>query len=607
MHFLNSLGFIFSLIIPLIILLYLLKRRYQEHIVSSTFLWEQVLRDVEANRPWQRLKKNLLLFLQLLVAAFLILAISRPYIPLAGMAGCHIVAVIDCSASMMAEDIKPSRFSEAKSQLRQLIDSLGKNEKMTILTMAEHADVLINNSNDRSRLYAALDSIEAGRGSADLDSLFKILASYAREDNLRLVVFSDGSTLPTESDIKVHCPVDFHKIGQSGDNLAISTLSGRRDGNRVLAMARLSNYGNKEAESSLLLSGDQGLLDVRQVKLAANEVKEILWDNLPADTRTIQANLDIKDSFSLDNQNTAIVEQLFNKRALLVTEGNIFLEKALLLVPGLELYRAKPLDYCSNLNDYQLYIFDSYIPEYLPDGGIMLLDPPSDNSLLEIKGEINAAKNIRPLTGDALLKYMQLDSWQAARAKKVDRPSWANTILDCEGSPLLMSGELKDNRVVIFSFDLHESNIPLQTGFPILINRLTAWLLPEQQNAVELDAVSNTFEFKVLSGTEEVILEKPDGQEIKFSEPFPLLYPANEAGIYRIHQLAGEKEVLAYVSKASCNPFESDINPRELAWGGHIDKKENLKKKINYEIWNYLAWLAIALLLLEWEVYRRGY
>ena len=65
MAFLAPLALISALIIgPIIVAMYLLKLRREERSVSSTFLWRRMVRDVEANAPWQKLRRNLLLLLQ---------------------------------------------------------------------------------------------------------------------------------------------------------------------------------------------------------------------------------------------------------------------------------------------------------------------------------------------------------------------------------------------------------------------------------------------------------------------------------------------------------------------------------------------------------------
>ena len=66
MNFLAPVALALGLLLPVIVAFYLLKLRRTEHQISSTYLWRKMIRDVEANAPWQKLKPNLLLFLQLL-------------------------------------------------------------------------------------------------------------------------------------------------------------------------------------------------------------------------------------------------------------------------------------------------------------------------------------------------------------------------------------------------------------------------------------------------------------------------------------------------------------------------------------------------------------
>ena len=69
MQFLTPFAFALSALAVPIILLYMLKLRRKQTQVSSTMLWEKLLREKQANAPWQKLKRNLLLFLQLLILA----------------------------------------------------------------------------------------------------------------------------------------------------------------------------------------------------------------------------------------------------------------------------------------------------------------------------------------------------------------------------------------------------------------------------------------------------------------------------------------------------------------------------------------------------------
>ena len=51
--------------LPIIVAFYMLRLRRRDLPVGSTFLWQQLVRDVEANAPWQRLRFSWLLLVQL--------------------------------------------------------------------------------------------------------------------------------------------------------------------------------------------------------------------------------------------------------------------------------------------------------------------------------------------------------------------------------------------------------------------------------------------------------------------------------------------------------------------------------------------------------------
>src|SRR5437016_10993163 len=110
-----------AIVIPSLLVLYFLKLRRREMAVSSTLLWKKAVQDLQVNAPFQRLRRNLLLFLQLLLLLALLLALSRPVSNYTPGAGKLSVILIDRSASMSAAD-QPggtTRLDEAKRQAKE--------------------------------------------------------------------------------------------------------------------------------------------------------------------------------------------------------------------------------------------------------------------------------------------------------------------------------------------------------------------------------------------------------------------------------------------------------------------------------------------------------
>ena len=69
MNLLAPLALALGVVIPILILFYLLKVRRTEFEVGSTYLWQDLLRDLAAHEPWQRFHWSILLILQLVLVA----------------------------------------------------------------------------------------------------------------------------------------------------------------------------------------------------------------------------------------------------------------------------------------------------------------------------------------------------------------------------------------------------------------------------------------------------------------------------------------------------------------------------------------------------------
>src|SRR5215813_5044906 len=94
-----------------IIALYFLKLRRRPVQVPSTLLWRRSLEDLHVNSLFQRLRRNLLLFLQLLAVFLAMAALTGPRIQGTTGPGQRFVLAIDNSASMSATDVAPSRLA----------------------------------------------------------------------------------------------------------------------------------------------------------------------------------------------------------------------------------------------------------------------------------------------------------------------------------------------------------------------------------------------------------------------------------------------------------------------------------------------------------------
>ena len=69
MSFLTPEAIAFAVTLPVVVIFYLLKRRRVERLVSSTVLWDRFLNETQASSPFQKLRHNWLLIIQLILLA----------------------------------------------------------------------------------------------------------------------------------------------------------------------------------------------------------------------------------------------------------------------------------------------------------------------------------------------------------------------------------------------------------------------------------------------------------------------------------------------------------------------------------------------------------
>src|SRR4249919_642842 len=125
-----------GLVPPAIVALYFLKLRRQPLEVPSTYLWKRSIEDMHVNSLWQRLRQNLLLFLQLLLIALAMLALMRPGWEGAKLEGDRFIFLVDNSASMSTTDEKDAknRLEDAKKVVGGMIDQMSSGMTAMIIS-----------------------------------------------------------------------------------------------------------------------------------------------------------------------------------------------------------------------------------------------------------------------------------------------------------------------------------------------------------------------------------------------------------------------------------------------------------------------------------------
>lgn len=619
MSFITPLAFIAGLLAIPIILLYMLRLRRREVTVSSTFLWQQVLQDREANTPWQKLRRNLLLFLQLLILALLIFALARPFIIVPAVSVGQTVILLDASASMNATDSPAgTRFEEAKRRALEIVDTMSPNDRMSVIRVAGAPEVLTPYTGDASLLRQAINAAQPSNARADWHSALTLAAGSGGTNEFNVVIIGDGGLGEAANLPAISGTVQYIPVGTSGDNLAITALSTRSLGiGDPQLFAQVTNYGTTDAEVVFTLREDGRMFSSSlPVIIPTGENYTFIPENLPQNFSVIEASLTIPsdsnyvDYLALDNTAWAVSAPTTARRTLLMSEGNVFLEQVLRALPTVNLFigdinRGLPTE------SYDIYIFDGWVPPVLPDGDSLIINPPASTGDFIVGAETTATQNIRVNASDPRMNAVDFSNVNI-RAFKPVLASWADTLIRAEGGALLLAGEIEGREVAILTFALADSDLPLQIAFPILISSLLdGFTPPDSLSGISTDGlrVEQSLTVSLTGNANNARVIAPNGEIIPMidGDSIRIFTGADSTGLYTLEFLAGETVTQSFPFAVNAfDALESRIIPHEtLTLGGQVISQAVEEQVGQQEFWSWLALAALIVLMIEWYAYHQ--
>ncbi len=527
MPFTTPLALLGLLFVPAVIAMYLLKLRRDEAVVPSTLLWTRLVADVEANAPWQKLRRSLLLLLQLLLVIALALLAARPFLERPAGLARDIVLVMDTSASMAATDVVPDRLTAAKQVAIDALKDLPTGGKVSVIAADRSARIVVNESTDLARVRQAIDTIPITRTRGDLGDALELASKLAARSGDAQVLVATDAALATKPTARVNARIKVLSVGRERKNQAIVALAVRTSPSAVTrsVFVSIANLDLEVASRRLELWGDDRLIEVRDVRLEAQAHADIIVDDLPRDVRTVEVRLvgadaavtTQPDQLAVDDRAWAVIPPDRTRLILIVGQGDPYLETALSFLPDVELFGVTPAEYGprterSDGRPWDLVIFEDYLPATLPRTPVLAIAPPRTSALGEVAGKLTNP-GIGTLDPDEpVLRYVDLSTTHISEAVKLTPPSWARTIVPGpRGAPLLYAGNRDGVNAAVLAFEPRRSDLPLQVAFPILLANLTGELLGASTAPTEAVDPGSPVELRIPVGAVGLTVTRPDG------------------------------------------------------------------------------------------------
>lgn len=590
--------FLFFLIsiIPLI-LLYILKQKFLPQSVSSLYLWKGAIKNNMAVNPWQKLKNNTLLILELLILILLAVSLGEPYLKGLGKDVQNNIILIDNSMSMRAKDVLPSRIELAKLKAIDLIKGFKPGNKTTIISVAGNLKIETENEINKNNCIKKIEQINPTYEKADFLAVSNLVEAILKENpNTGVYIYSDGFVNFPGIDAKSQV------INAKGENYSIQNLSHSFNKGNISSVSSVSNFSRENVHLPISLYADNQVVDARIIDLTGNETKNVYWRNIPQNAKLIEARIDVEDNLSGDNKVYDVISGGKPIKAILFSKQNVFIKKIFSVFKDVELY-VRDVGEKEMTGEYDLFIYDGTYPQSLPaKGNIILINPPK-NPLFKVNGEIkpgDVEKGEHPLS-----RYLDDVSFLVHKAANVELPIWSKPVLFTKEGVLVFSGEFNGKKITVFTFDIHNSDMPLKTIFPVFFGNIINYMKEYPQFVEE----------KVFSGKTINLTYNPEVLGIKVTRPdsrieevlikdTSLFKNTDVTGFYKIEELKEKKSDIFFTAVNPVEIEESDLTPKTL-FGETSANTANAINSITPDYNLKVIFLIIILILLaiEWWVF----
>lgn len=609
MTFFNPLGLFTLLLIPVIIFFHFRKRKQPEKIISSTLLWERVLQNYYSHPWWKKIRKNILLWLQIFTVILLALALSRPGITRIGKEGGNVMIVMDTSASMLAQDLLPNRWAEACREAEKIIEELKGNQQVMLLEATVSPQIIVNLTNNRDKVREEIARLSPREVPTDLEKVLEFARSIKKAYGIKIIYFiSDGGGKDFHRELwEGEQDLEWRLIGKSNNNVGITAFSVRksyRSNFDYEVLVTLQNFSEEVHSFPLSIRVGDKVSFQQKLLLKGGEKKSLVIPVASQGENSVEAFIDLRDDLSIDNRAYGIIPFPPPISVLLVTKEGFFLQKALSLHPRVMLKVIAPENWVPGENS-DIIMFDGYSPPAVGEGNYIFIRATAGNLPLRVIGE---EKSVSVLNWDRqhpLTRDLDFSPLRILRAWKVNPPLGSQILVEGSSGPLILNWEEGNRRVLWINFNLLESDFPLQVAFPVFLSQALDWLVPpsgyEQEGRIQ-------------AGESAYLRVDPRFRQVKIIDPRggEKLLPVEkgqvlmEDTIYQGYYFLEADSQRFPFAVSLLREEESNIAPRVPPLISLPEEGQwQLSHRYYSELWRYLVFLAIFLLVLEWYFYQK--
>ena len=589
MEFLNPAALFGLLGLPLLLIPYLVRRKPRRLVFSSLLLFaEGGARP--SGRPLGRIKLPPIFFLQLLLLALLIFALSEPVF---SVRPTHVAILVDNSASMQTIENGRTRLAMAQEKIGQIIGELGVGGQVDLYLTTPRLTKLQSEAFTPVQALSAVKNITAydlGDPSIDYD---RVLTQLARERGYdRVYLFTDHPAGGQTASARVI------SVGRPQGNLAVTGFDVHRaslNNARLQASAAVANYSAKDEKIRIALKANGETLSTRELLVPASRTATATLEGF-AERPSYEIEIQARDALALDNRRFAIAPLSRNLRILAVTPRPQA-AASLKSIQGVSLDIVAPPEYGKFAGrGHDLEIFHFSAPAQLPTNPAFFILPPESNAWVNLGAPLSNIQVSTWREPHSLTRYVNFSLFRPTYARPLTPQSAGQVVIESPAGALAFAIERPGTRYLILGFDplpyLGRENLPMS----IFTLNVLDWFF--ESGGSRSQATGQPIPLTAVQAGDALVT--PTGERIVLQPTLGSFAATFHQGVYQ-HTHRGARE---FYARNLDDLGESDLRtPAPIELRGAAANAGSAS--VLFSFWPYLLIASLLLLLLEWFIHPR--
>ncbi|MGG0656814.1 vWA domain-containing protein [Rummeliibacillus pycnus] len=578
----TNLAYIWTAIIPLIVLIYyFFRKKYVKQDVSSTLFWREAMKETKVSPYIQHLQRNALFYLQILTLLLMVFVLLQPYIKSKTIAGEQIIWVVDTSATMLAKDGEQTVFEKHRQEMLTLSKQLG-GKSVTIISVGAEPKMILRDENNITAIQKAIKELQVTYSHEEWPNTMDFLQSIIGKKSTAVYIFTDSFDrryLPTRTK-------NVKWIVQGADrkrqNISLQRFGAIQIGNGIQAIAQINNQTKNAQQISLqIYDANNKEIAKKNINLKANQVSKIQLDHLKM-TPAVTAKLTVKDDYVADQSMSAVLAADHSQTYIDQSLHQLVFKAFQSIDPSTSTVSA---DQLQSIQGQDLLVTNQTKLLKQSRNPILLIGR-DDQKAFQVKGTVKVKENF-------LFPYAPINDIYVEKLYPPVKD--AKTLATIDDKPFIQ--QTSNGHIVVLT-DMQMTDWALHPSFPLFLwsakETLTAvenqlgTFKPEERKGVTLPESNKSYD--VFSANNEYVNSLTDGGSfIAPAKPGLYYVKTDDKPLYFVVALEQEEKTLS--------------EGLSFQYGELSDHATT--NKVDSTLITILILILIVLLVAEWEVQRK--